>query len=198
MQWPELSLRPTSQERPSSCTYKKATNPVKTVFIASRAFCKIPQARVLWVGRGDGIFEGQVRSLFEWPQRAQKHHRPVSNPILCLLCFLWLSSFTTFGRQWEPCRERQGRGPSRDQFVLCLNGHKRHKNTHRPVSNPILCLLCFLWLSLLHHSAASGISAGRGKGAGQSRDKSALCCIMEMLDSPSDPGLSVPSPKKWS
>ena len=36
-----------------------------------RAFCKIPQARVLWVGRGDREFEEQVRSLPEWPQEAQ-------------------------------------------------------------------------------------------------------------------------------
>ena len=39
---------------------------------ATGGFCKILQARVLWVGRGDREFEGQVRSVPEWPQEAQK------------------------------------------------------------------------------------------------------------------------------
>ena len=34
------------------------TGPIKVVKIDGRAFCKIPQATDLWVGRGDREFEG--------------------------------------------------------------------------------------------------------------------------------------------
>ena len=47
--------------------------PVPGVDISfARTFCKSPQARVLWVGMEDRKFEGQIRSVPEWPQEAQK------------------------------------------------------------------------------------------------------------------------------
>ena len=42
------------------------------IHVNDGAFCKIPQATVLWVGRADREFEGRVRSVPEWPQEAQK------------------------------------------------------------------------------------------------------------------------------
>ena len=67
----------------------------------------------------------------------------------------------------------------RGTFALYLNGHKRHKNGNRQVSNLILCRLCFLWLSLVHCSLCSRSFSGTSQGTGHSPDKSALCRIVE-------------------
>ena len=241
MRGPELSLRPSSLKRPGSCTYKKATNPAKQSLWPPEPFAKFRRQGFYGSGEGTGNprgtsalclnghkrHKGWIRqvsnliqeSVFTDPgspaNRHKRHknaHRPVSTPILCLLCFLWLSLLHHSAGSGISAGRGEETGPSRDQSALCLNGHKRHqgwnrqvsnliqesvftdpgspanrhkrhKNTHRPVSNPILCLL---WLSLLHHSAGSGISAGRDKGTGHAREKAAICCIMGILDFPSE------------
>ena len=74
----------------------------------NRAFCKIPQARVLWVGRGDRESEGQVSPVPEWPQEAQKRHWARLEPYFVTFVLFVVEPLTQLAGQRELSREKPG------------------------------------------------------------------------------------------